>query len=38
MFLFLKDIHKENTRSNKTEALTRSMNMCIWVTGILNQL
>ena len=33
-----KDTHKENTPSNKTEALTESKSMYIWVIGILNQL
>ena len=28
----------ENTPSNKTEALTKSKNMYIWVIGTLNQL
>ena len=28
----------ENTPLNKTEAVTKSMNMYIWVIGILNQL
>ena len=28
----------ENTLSNKTQALTKSMNMDIWVIGILNQI
>ena len=28
----------ENTPTNKTEALTKSMNMYIWVIGTLNQL
>ena len=27
---FIKDTHKEETPSNKTEALTNSMNMYIW--------
>ena len=27
----------ENTPSNKTDALTESMNMYIWVIGVLNQ-
>ena len=30
--------HKENVPSNKTRALTKSMNMDIWVVGKLNQL
>ena len=34
----LKDTPRENTLSNKTEALTKSMNMYIWAIGILNQL
>ena len=28
----------ENTLSNKTQALTKSMNMNIWINGILNQI
>ena len=31
---FLKDTHRENTPSNKTQALTKS----IWAIGTLNQL
>ena len=34
----LKDTHKKNTPSKKTEALTKSMNICIYSVGILNQL
>ena len=34
----LKDTHKENTPSNKTEALTKSINMYVWVIGASNQL
>ena len=34
----VKDTHRENTPSNKTEALTKCMNMYIWEIGILNQL
>ena len=30
--------HKENTLSNKTQVLTKSMNVDIWVFDILNQL
>ena len=33
-----KDIHRENTPLNKTEVLTKSMNMYIWAIGTLNQL
>ena len=33
-----KDTHKENTPSNKTEALRKSMNVYIWAIGTLNQL
>ena len=33
-----KDTHRENTPSNKTEALTKSINMYSWTIGILNQL
>ena len=37
---FYKDTHREkaNKTSNKTPALTKSMNMSIWVAGISNQL
>ena len=35
---FLKDTHRENTPSNKTTALTKSMNMYIWAIGVLHQL
>ena len=34
---FLKDTHREKAPSNKTLALTESMNMSIWVAGTLNQ-
>ena len=34
----LKDTHRENTPSNKTQALTESINMDILVIGRLNQL
>ena len=34
----IKDTRRENTPSNKTEALTNSMNMHIWTIGTLNQL
>ena len=34
---FLKDTRRENAPSNKTQALTKSINMGIWVIGILNQ-
>ena len=34
----LANTHRENLFSNKTEALTKSMNMNIWVSGTLNQL
>ena len=40
-FYFLcdfKDSHWENTPSNRTEALTKSINMHIWTIGLLNQL
>ena len=33
-----KDTHRENRPSNKTQALTRSMNMDIWVIGTLNEI
>ena len=32
------DTHGQNVLSNKTEALTKSMNMNIWAIGTLNQL
>ena len=35
---FFKDTHKENTPSSKTEMLSKSLNMYIWVVGTLNQL
>ena len=34
----IKDTHRENTPSNKTQALTKSMNMDIWKIGTLNKL
>ena len=34
----LKDTHREKAPSNKTPALTKSMNMDIWVFGTSNQL
>ena len=34
----LRDTHKDNTPSNKTKALKKSMNMYIWVIGTLIQL
>ena len=34
----IKDTNRENTPSNKTQVLTKSMNMDIWVNGTLNQL
>ena len=36
-YVFLR-ILRENIPLNKTEALTKSMNIYIWVIGILNQL
>ena len=33
-----KDTHCENTPSNKTEALTKRMNIYVWAIGKLNQL
>ena len=33
-----KDTHKEISLSNKTPALTKNMNMNIWVVGTSNQL
>ena len=35
---FLKDTYRENTPSNKTQALTKGMNTDIWVIVTLNQL
>ena len=34
----VQDTHTENALTNKTQALTKSMNMDIWVLSILNQL
>ena len=34
----IKDTHREKAPSNKTPALTKSMNMGIWVIGTSNQL
>ena len=34
----VKNTHRENTPSHKTEALTKGMNMYIWAIGTLNQL
>ena len=34
----IKDTHREKAPSNKIPALTKSMNMGIWVVGISNQL
>ena len=34
----VKDTHRENAPSNKIPALTKSMNMDIWVVGTTNQL
>ena len=34
----VKDIERENTPSNKTQALTKSVNMCIWEIRVSNQL
>ena len=36
--MLLRNTHSENTSSNKTEALTKSIIIYIWVIGILNQL
>ena len=33
-----KGTHRENTHSNKTKALTKSMSMRIWEIGTLNEL
>ena len=35
---FINDTHRRNTHSNKTQALTKSVNMDISVVGIFNQL
>ena len=35
---YIKDTHRENTPSNKTRALTKSMNRYVWVIGTINQL
>ena len=34
----LKDTHKENTPSSKTQAITKSMKIDTWVVSTLNQL
>ena len=34
----IKDTHRENTPSNKTKVLTKSMNTYIWEIGTVNQL
>ena len=34
----IKDTHRENTPSNKTQGLTKSINMGIWEIDALNQL
>ena len=31
-------VHRENTHSNKTQPLTKSMNKDIWVIGTMKQL
>ena len=36
--MFFKDTHMKKAPSNKTLALTKSMNMDIWVVGTSNQL
>ena len=38
MTYLFKNIHRENAPSNKTKALTKSMNMRIWENGILIQI
>ena len=38
ILLSLKDTHREKAPSNKTPALTKSMNTDIWVVGTSNQL
>ena len=35
---FINDTHRRNTHSNKTQALTKSVNMDISVVGIFNEL
>ena len=35
-FQNLRDAHRENTPSNKTQALTKNVNMDIWVHATLN--
>ena len=35
---FFKDAHREKVPSNKTPALTKNMNIDMWVVGISNQL
>ena len=36
--LRIKDTHREDTPSSKTEALSKSINVYIWAVGTLNQL
>ena len=37
-FFCVKDAHREKAPSNETQALTKSINMGIWVVGTTNQL
>ena len=37
-YILLKDTHREKSSSNKTPALTKSMDMDIWVVVTSNQL
>ena len=38
MSFLIKDIHKESALANKTQALTKSMIIDIWVISTLNQI
>ena len=36
--ILVKDTHRKNITSNKTQALEKDMNMDIWINGTINQL
>ena len=38
LLFFIKDNDRQNTTSNKTQALTKSVNTDIWLSDTLNQL
>ena len=38
LLFFIKDNHRQNTTSNKTQALTKSVNTDIWLSDTLSQL